>query len=160
MSSYRLGLVSVACHFYEQVLQRKQAGTVISASRQRTEPHIACCVITQSPYSPNLAPTEFRLFPTLKMGLKRIRFATLEDIKSTSTAELRKIRLPLVLPMMAGSLEEVRACARILIWMWLDKRCRISYHYSAIPPFRELFDCPSLFRCEVVFEKASTTSRC
>jgi len=48
-------------------------------------------VITQPPYSPDLAPGDFWLFPTLKMGLKGARFATMEDIKSNATAELRKI---------------------------------------------------------------------
>jgi len=48
-------------------------------------------VITQPPYSPDLAPSEFWLFPTLKMGLKRRRFANMEDIKSNVMAELQKI---------------------------------------------------------------------
>jgi hypothetical protein len=53
---------SVTGHFYVSVLQcqrldKWQAGTVVSASRQRTEPHIACCVITQPPYSLDLAPS-------------------------------------------------------------------------------------------------------
>ena len=48
-------------------------------------------VITQSPYSPDLAPSDFWLFPTQKMGLKGKRFATMEDIKSNATAELRRI---------------------------------------------------------------------
>jgi len=43
------------------------------------------------PYSPDLAPSDFWLFPTLKMGLKGTRFATMEDIRSNATAELRKI---------------------------------------------------------------------
>jgi hypothetical protein len=47
-------------------------------------------VITQPPYSLDLAPSDFWLFPTLKMGLKGTRFATMED-KSNATAELRKI---------------------------------------------------------------------
>jgi len=38
-------------------------------------------VITQPPYSLDLAPIYFWLFPTLKMGLKRTRFATMQDIK-------------------------------------------------------------------------------
>jgi len=46
-------------------------------------------VITQPPYSPHLAPSDFWLFPTLKMGLKGTRFATTEDIKSNATAELQ-----------------------------------------------------------------------
>jgi transposase len=48
-------------------------------------------VITQPPYSPDLAQSDFWLFSTLKMGLKGTRFATMEDIKSNATAELRKI---------------------------------------------------------------------
>ena len=35
-----------------------------------------------------------------------------------------------------------RARARVLLWRWLGKRCHMSHHYSAIPQFRELFDCP------------------
>jgi histone-lysine N-methyltransferase SETMAR len=49
-------------------------------------------VITQPLYSPDLAPSDFWLFLTLKMGLKGTHFATMEDIKSNATAELRKIR--------------------------------------------------------------------
>ena len=37
----------------------------------------------------------------------------------------------------------VRARARVLLWRWLGKRCNMSYHFSAIPHFRELFDCPT-----------------
>jgi hypothetical protein len=48
-------------------------------------------VITQPPYSPDLAPSDFWLFLTLKMGFKGTRFATVEDIKSNATAEHRKI---------------------------------------------------------------------
>jgi transposase len=44
-------------------------------------------VITQPPYSPDLAPSDFWLFPTLKMGLKGTHFATMEDIKLNVTAE-------------------------------------------------------------------------
>ena len=48
-------------------------------------------VITQTPYSLDLAPSDFWLLPTLKLGLKGTRFATMEDIKSNATAELQKI---------------------------------------------------------------------
>jgi hypothetical protein len=48
-------------------------------------------VITQKLYSPDLTPSDFWLFPTLKMGLKGMHFATLEDIKSNVTAKLQKI---------------------------------------------------------------------
>jgi len=48
-------------------------------------------VITQPPYSLDLAPSHFWLFPTLKMGLKGTRFATMESMKSNATVELRRI---------------------------------------------------------------------
>ena len=48
-------------------------------------------VIEEWPTWMDLAPSDFWLFPTLKMGLKGKRFATLEDTKSNATAELRKI---------------------------------------------------------------------
>jgi hypothetical protein len=38
-------------------------------------------------YTPDLAPSDFWLFPALKMGLNGTRFATMEDIKSNTTAE-------------------------------------------------------------------------
>jgi hypothetical protein len=48
-------------------------------------------VITQPLYSPDHAPSDFWLFPVLKMGHKGMRFPTMEDIKSNATAELQKI---------------------------------------------------------------------
>jgi hypothetical protein len=48
-------------------------------------------VITQPPYSPGLTPSDFWLFPTLKMSPKGMRFTTMEDIKPNAMAELRKI---------------------------------------------------------------------
>jgi len=75
-------------------------------------------VITQRPYSPDLAPNDFWLFPTLKMGLKGTRFATTEDTKSNATAELRKIpkkAFPPVLSTMAGSMQQFCVCARVLL---------------------------------------------
>jgi hypothetical protein len=48
-------------------------------------------VITQNPYSPDLAPTDFWLFPPLQSGLKGTRFATMEDIKSNATTDVREI---------------------------------------------------------------------
>jgi hypothetical protein len=43
-------------------------------------------VIIQPPYSPDLAWSDFWLFTSLKMGLKGICFLTMEDIKSSATA--------------------------------------------------------------------------
>jgi hypothetical protein len=48
-------------------------------------------VITQPPFSPDLAPREFWLMPTLKICLKGACFAAMEDIKWNATAELWKI---------------------------------------------------------------------
>ena len=99
-------------HFYVQVLQRlhdairrkrrdKWQGewflhhdnapshTSLDVQQFFTEKSIP--VITQPLYSQDLAPSDFWLFPTLKMGLKGTRFATMEDIKSNAMAELQKI---------------------------------------------------------------------
>uniref|UniRef100_A0A8C4X9K6 Protein GVQW3-like n=1 Tax=Erpetoichthys calabaricus TaxID=27687 RepID=A0A8C4X9K6_ERPCA len=48
-------------------------------------------VITQPPYSPDIAPCDFWLFPTLQMGLRGTRFSTVEDIQSSGTPELWEI---------------------------------------------------------------------
>jgi hypothetical protein len=126
-------------------------------------------VITQPPYSPDLVPSDFWLFPTPKMGLKGTRFATMDIECNGRAPEDSKRSLPPVLPTMAESMQQlcvcVRACARarVLIWRWLGKRCHMSNHYSAIPHmtnhysaiphmsnhysaiphFQELFDCSS-----------------
>jgi hypothetical protein len=97
------------------------AGTVVSASQQCTEPHIACSaatshpVITQTPYSLDLNPTDFWLFPTLNMDLMGTHFATMEDIKSSAMAKLpeeSKTTIQPVLPTMVGSMAQVCVCAR------------------------------------------------
>jgi hypothetical protein len=46
-------------------------------------------IVPHPPYSPDLAPSDFWLFPTLKMGLRGRRFATVEDIKENADARLR-----------------------------------------------------------------------
>ena len=48
-----------------------------------------------------------------------------------------------------GKMDGVSVCvrARVPLWRWLGKRCHMSYHYSAIPQFREVFDCPSCRKC-------------
>ena len=126
---------------------------VVSASRWRTEPHIACCaaiprrekhychhpttVLSRSrsewlwavPYSENVPQGD--------------AFRTTED---GWTPEDSKRSLPSVHPTMAGSMEQVCVRARVWLWRWLGKRCHISYHYSAIPQFRELCDCTSYIR--------------
>jgi hypothetical protein len=49
-------------------------------------------IVPHIPYSPDPAPRNFWLFPTLKMGLRGRRFATVEDIKENADARLRAIK--------------------------------------------------------------------
>jgi hypothetical protein len=48
-------------------------------------------VVPQPPYSPDLAPADFFLFPELKSTLKVRRFQTVEEIKENSLQDLRAI---------------------------------------------------------------------
>jgi hypothetical protein len=87
-------------------------------------------VITQTQYSPDVAPTDFWLLTTLKMGLKGSRFATMEDIKSNVTAELRKIPNEAFRRCFQQWQDRwstcvcvcvrARAHTRVLLWWWLD----------------------------------------
>jgi len=96
-------------HFYVQVLQRlhdavrrkqrdkwqgewflhHESHTSLVVQQFLAEKNIP--VITQPPYSLDLTPSDFWLFLTLKMGLKGMCFATVEDIKSNATAELWRV---------------------------------------------------------------------
>ena len=49
-------------------------------------------VVPHPPYSPDLAPSDFFLFPKLKMKLKGRRIQTLEEIQAESQAVLNKLR--------------------------------------------------------------------
>lgn len=48
-------------------------------------------VIEQPPYSPDLAPADFFLFPKLKLPLRGTRFHSVEEIKENSQRALRLI---------------------------------------------------------------------
>ncbi|UYV78041.1 hypothetical protein LAZ67_15003295 [Cordylochernes scorpioides] len=48
-------------------------------------------MMPQQQYSPNLAPCDFFLFPKLKRPMKGRRYATLDEIKTASKEELKKI---------------------------------------------------------------------
>ena len=48
--------------------------------------------VPQPPYSPDLVPVDFFLFPKLKTPMKGKRFATIEKIKEKSKQELLTIR--------------------------------------------------------------------
>ncbi|UYV60866.1 hypothetical protein LAZ67_1002640 [Cordylochernes scorpioides] len=47
-------------------------------------------MMPQPPYSPDLAPCDFFLFPKLKRPIKGRRYATLDEIKTASKEELKK----------------------------------------------------------------------
>ncbi|UYV74676.1 hypothetical protein LAZ67_12000499 [Cordylochernes scorpioides] len=49
-------------------------------------------MMPQPPYSPDLAPCEFFLFPKLKRPMKGRRYATLDEIKTASKEELKKTK--------------------------------------------------------------------
>jgi len=51
----------------------------------------ATTVLPQPPYSPDLAPADFFLFPKLKSTLKGRCFESIEAIKTNSLAHLRSI---------------------------------------------------------------------
>lgn len=48
-------------------------------------------IIDQAPYSPDMAPCDFFLFPKLKLPLRGRRFESIEAIKQNSTKELKAI---------------------------------------------------------------------
>ena len=48
-------------------------------------------IMLQPPYSPELAPADFFLFPKLKTPMKENRLATIEEIKEKSKHELLAI---------------------------------------------------------------------
>lgn len=48
-------------------------------------------IIEQPPYSPDMAPADFFLFPKLKLPLRGTRFQSIEDIKEKSLRELKSI---------------------------------------------------------------------
>jgi hypothetical protein len=49
-------------------------------------------LMSQPPYSPDLAPCDLWLFPKLKTGLQSRCFATVDDIKENTEAGLHAIR--------------------------------------------------------------------
>jgi transposase len=49
-------------------------------------------VVPQPPYSPDLAPADFFLFPKLKSSLKGQRFESTEEIEENSLTELLAIK--------------------------------------------------------------------
>jgi hypothetical protein len=50
-------------------------------------------VVPRPPYSPDLAPCDFLLFPTMKRTLQGKRFDTVEEVKTTSQEALNNNKL-------------------------------------------------------------------
>lgn len=46
-------------------------------------------ILEHPPYSPDLAPCDFYLFPKLKTALKGTRFHTLEEVKTKTADQLK-----------------------------------------------------------------------
>jgi hypothetical protein len=59
-------------------------------------------VVSQAPYSPDMTPCDFWLFPKLKRLLKGSRFDSHKDIMRNAMKELRS--LPEMLPAVEGTL--------------------------------------------------------
>jgi len=109
-------------------------------------------VITQPPYSPDLAPSDFWMFPTLKMGLKGAHFATMEDIKWNATTDLQKIPKEAYRRCFQQRQDRwskcvcVCVCARVLLWRWLGKRCHVSNRRALRISLRVTFGCSLLWK--------------
>ena len=62
------------------------------------------------PYSPDLAPADYFLFPKLKFSLKGQRFQTVEEIQSAVTRELNNISKTAFLAGMKKLKERTNKC--------------------------------------------------
>ena len=65
------------------------AHTARSIHQFITERKIA--TLQHPPYSPNLGPCDFFLFPKIKSVLKETHFSDIDSIKMAATTELKKI---------------------------------------------------------------------
>ena len=77
-------------------------------------------VVPHPPYSPNLAPSDFFLFPKLKMKLKGWRFQT-EEIQADIQAVLKHATrkwFPRMLQKLATPLGLLSSLRRGLLWRW------------------------------------------
>jgi hypothetical protein len=74
-------------------------------------------VIPHPPYSPDLAPYDFFLFPKTKLKLKGRRFDTIEEIQAESQTVLDTDRkgLPGSVPKMEETVGPVSTCGRELL---------------------------------------------
>jgi len=75
--------------------------------------------VPHPPYSPDLAPSDFFLFPKLKMKLKGWRFQT-EEIQTESQSPEYAMRkwLPRMFQKLAVPLGSLSSLRRGLLWRW------------------------------------------
>jgi len=48
-------------------------------------------VLPHPPYSPDMSPPDFDLFPKLKINMRCVRFSTLEDLSASVTQRVRQL---------------------------------------------------------------------
>ncbi|KAG5331324.1 SETMR methyltransferase, partial [Acromyrmex charruanus] len=80
-----LGMRRVAAKFVPKLLNFDQKQHREFLAKNNT------LMMPQPPYSPDLIPCDFFLFPKLKRPMKGRRYATIEEIKTASKEELNKI---------------------------------------------------------------------
>ena len=77
-----------------------------------------------SPYSPDLAPCDFFLFPKIKSVLKRTHFSDIDSIKMAATTELKKIPENAFQRGIESSKRRMHKCFKVEgdyfegIWLW------------------------------------------
>ena len=79
-----LGMKRVAAKFVPKLLNFEQKQRQMEVAQESL-------TIPQLPYSPDIAPCDFFLFPKIKITLKGRRFTAIGDIKSVSLKELKTI---------------------------------------------------------------------
>ena len=128
----RLGL-GLLCWGFKGVLEEiprqeastLQIGSVAFQPAQCTSPQLCPCHnvfdqdghhdSSQPPYSPDLAPCDFWLFPKLR----GCRYETIEEMKKGVTKVIDTLTrgLPWGLPEVIGTIEQVHCSRRRLLWM-------------------------------------------
>ena len=99
--------------------------------------------LRQPPYSPDLAPCDFFLFPGLKKVLKGHRFEATEDITRNSTKtllDIQKEEFRKMFPTVGETLGEVCSCGRELCWRQLELKPRKLYLLQVVWSVRILFE--------------------
>jgi transposase len=70
----------------------------------------------QTPYSPDLSPPEYVLYPILKMDLKELHFADIAEIQEFVNDELKQIQIE---EFSAASQKMYKSARSYIMQMWL-----------------------------------------